>query len=764
VSQPRHVLEEFQPEKVLRTTNRSTVFRAVDPTTGRRVAVKLVHPGGPVVDEVNRSAFLYALEIARSGVIPALPRTLDFGLTPDGSAFLVTEWMDLCAPLADLRDQPPGRLVPILRQVVNAIDGLAMAGVAHLNLSPDNVLVTVDDTIRLVGCGTAAYLVGSDSGVWPGDDDRFVAPETARGDVLRREDIWLADLYSFALMSCEVLGAQVLSTEDDEPTVRIPPGIVVDDAAAEELLATSLRRLPEYRRVSLSDLRRVLACDEQGHVPVSAGTPSVAPPGFETRKIVVPQELIAIPGGGVAVELPEDFEPRLLEDDESDEPLPDAARIELVPEDEDPSSKSSLHIPWRAVATVAAALFLLVIVVGIVVGRPRTPPRPQAVAIAPTPVATEIPAPRPEEETAPQRHAGLANAEELLLTGDVSGARAAVSALSSDEIEGFSEADREVYDDLLGTLEDTDRDRARRDLVGGLEHGSVRMLRRAMAGLADLSDGDLEAEPRLRSGYERARRALRVHESLWEAKRAGRHLAVLEWSTTMIELLPNYDGSYQLREESAAALESAADAALADGDGASAIRQLEAIGSRWPDRAGLEERIARCRHRMETDGRMRSVLEAATACGARGEPDEGLRVLAAAKPSPEFIGEFAAAQSRLQEQLTALDADSPRIVLQEGFEPRFKKNTTIVVPITVTDDYRVARVVVGLRADGEADYHEIELQSAGNGSYPLEIGPDRHGNRRLSFFVSAEDRSGHRSRLGGPAEPIELVRKRWYKK
>ena len=161
---------------------------------------------------------------------------------------------------------------------------------------------------------------------------------------------------------------------------------------------------------------------------------------------------------------------------------------------------------------------------------------------------------------------------------------------------------------------------------------------------------------------------------------------------------------------------------------------------------------------------MRSVLESASAYGVRGEPDEGLRVLATVKPSPEFIGEFAAAQSRLQQQLTAVDAEPPTIALREGFEPRFKKNATIVVPITVTDDYRVVRVVVGLRADGENDYQEIELRPAGNGSYPLEIGPDRHANRKLSFFVSAEDRSGHESRLGGPSDPIELVRKRWYKK
>ena len=81
----------------------------------------------------------------------------------------------------------------------------------------------------------------------------------------------------------------------------------------------------------------------------------------------------------------------------------------------------------------------------------------------------------------------------------------------------------------------------------------------------------------------------------------------------------------------------------------------------------------------------------------RGDPEEGLRVLVRTTPSPEYANRFADVQRTLNEQIDALDAQSPDIFVPADFEFVYKKNTTLVVPITVTDDFRVERVAVHVR-------------------------------------------------------------------
>jgi hypothetical protein len=736
----------------------------MEPNTRAAVAVKLIHPAAAVVDEINRSAFLHSLEIARSGAFPALPRTLDFGLTDEDSAFLVTEWMELATPLGSLSGEPPARLVPILHQLVNAIDGLAVAGVAHLNLSLDNVLVTVDDSVRVVGFGTAAYLVGSRSRAWPGAEDRFVAPEAFRRDVLRRDKVYRADLFSLALMSCELLGAEIRAFEDSEPELRLPPAVLADNGLAEEVFAASLRRDPEAREFSLSELRQVLVCGGLDAKSEEGPLPTGAPPGFETIKIELPEAPVASPGCPADVDLPEDFEATPPEQQQSGESGGDAAPIDLIPVDDDSSRKRPVRFPWRKAATIAAAVFLLFVVVGMVKSRPRRPPRPQ-LAMA-TPPATKVAEPiEPAEEGfGPETHLGLEAAEQMLLDGDARGARDAIAALSEEEVEHLSAADREQLDRLVDSLDRVGRDRALTDLAGGLDHGSIRMLRRAVAALDELSDAEIDSRPELRSQLQRAQAALKVHQQLWDANRAEEHLLVIERAGELIELLPEYSASYEMRIEAAAVLESAAEHTISRGDFEAAIGQLEEIRRRWPERAGLEERVALCRNRIETEGRMHSVLEAAASAGTRGDPEEGLRVLAAAAPTIEFAGRFDAMRSQLENQLSTLDGEPPVIVLPEGFKLRYRKGTTIEVPITVTDDYRVERVVVALGTGGAHGFEETELSSDGNGSYTIEIGPDRHRNGKVFFFVAAEDRSGHRSQLGDASDPIILERKKWYKR
>jgi hypothetical protein len=94
----------------------------------------------------------------------------------------------------------------------------------------------------------------------------------------------------------------------------------------------------------------------------------------------------------------------------------------------------------------------------------------------------------------------------------------------------------------------------------------------------------------------------------------------------------------------------------------------------------------------------------------------------------------------------------------------FKKNATVIVPLRVRDDYRVERVVVHARNKGDDGFLQIPLAAGDDGLYHFSVTPELHGNKDVSFYVVAGDRSGHEGRLGSAEMPLTIERKKWFKK
>jgi hypothetical protein len=796
VSQVKQILDEYRLEGVVKTSVCTTVFQAIDPRTDGRVVIKLINPAGPVAEEANRSRFVQALQVAQSGDIRALPRTMDFGFTPEENAFLVTELIEPAVRLGSIAGEPPSRMVSVLVGVLDAVDELAMAGSAHLNLSPDNVLVT-DDTVRIVGLGTGAYLVGAPSGVWPAEGNRYAAPELFGRGVARRDDLWLADLYSMSLMACDLLGVDVEGHGTADPKVEVRDAGAEGAQQFESVAAVALRGDTSARTVAVSELRRAL---------VKCAFPTVEGAGaaIPAEPVVIPDKTLRIPlptaltdadaamvgsdetpvptsGGAVSetvvVPLPPTPVETPVEIAKPPEPTAEPKQIpaaEPVKEAEpDPSAQThpsagpgaGAQVPWRLVGAAVAAVVVLAVVMTLMpTGGPEPAPEPVVEPVAQLPTPTAVPAPEPVQEILPSIHPLLEQAELQLAEGDLEGARAAYEALTDEEIDQFSGVEQDIYFAVLDAVEGTDQGTALKDLRGGLKAGSIRMLRRGVAGLADLDQSEIQAEPGLREDLDHARNSLRTHERLWTANKNGNHVAVLEQSRRMISLLPDYSGSYKLRDESATAIEEQAETAIAARDFDSAVQHLESIHRFWPGRDGLVERMEWCRLEKASDVRLQDVLDRALAAGAQGDPEQGLRVLAGASASGALAGSVAEARDLLEQQLAGLDARPPEIRLPPDFTLAYKKNETVVVPITVTDDYRVERVAVHVRGPDDPAYREIELQRAADGGYPFQVTPALHGNAKLFFYVVATDRSGHAANLAGETQPLVLERKRWYRR
>jgi serine/threonine protein kinase len=797
VSQVKQILDEYRLEGVVKTSVCTTVFKAVDPQTEGRVVIKLINPAGPVAEEVNRARFLRALELARSGSIRTLPRTLDFGFTPEDNAFLVTELIEPAVPLESIAGQPPSRIVSLLVDVLDGADQLAMAGSAHLNLSPDNVLV-VGDTVRIVGFGTGAYLAGAPSGVWPVEGSRYAAPELA-GGVLRQDDLWLADLYSMALMACDLLGVEVYEAGTPEPRVRVPGVGAAGAQQFESLAAVALRGDPASRTVAISELRRALVKSVFPAVEAETVTAEAEPVDIDkTLRIPIPlptdltdadadmagDDDTPVPTSRSAVSEtvvapmppPPPAEPpaataKPAKPTVEPQRVPTARIVKEVEPDPAAQTQPSAEpraradVPWRLVGAAVAAVVLLVVVTAVIpTGGPRRGTEPVVEPVAQLPTPTAVPTPRPVLEAVPAIHPLLEEAERHLADGDLEGAQAVFEALTDDEIDQFSERENEIYETVLDAVEGTDRNTALRDLRGGLKAGSIRMLRRAVAGLADLDQAEIQGEPGLREDLDHARNALATHERLWTANKEENHVAVLEHARAMIALLPDYSGAYRLRDEAASAIDAQAEQAISARDYGAALELLEGIHRFWPEREGLVERMEWCRLEQAADRSSREQLDRALAAAAGGDPESGLQILARAKPSAGFVERFDEARIRLERQLEAMDAGSPEIVIPQDAALEFKKGDSVVVPIQVTDDYQVARVTVHFRSKESEQVEQRDLAPSGGGVYRFEVLPEMHLNKDFLFWVVAVDRGGHEGRLGSPDEPLVLDRKRWYRR
>lgn len=296
----RQVLEEFRLQKVLKTSAQCTVFQATDPRSGSTVVLKLINPATPVASEASKARFEQFATSLEQHAVSDIPKMLDHGLTPDQGAFLVVEPV-AGETLESFGDPSIARRMSLLLEVLGAVESLAAAGVTHGNLAPDNILVSSSETadqVRLLGLGTAAYLLGVRPEVWPQASTArdFLAPEVADGGCDLR-----SDLYSLTKVACDLLGLRIVDPGGDSPRVEVTDEH--GDALGEpeflcEVLATGLVRDPAARTLVANDLRdaliRAMPMDPSLVVPGAAKSPADDDVGVwdKTMRLEIPRELL----------------------------------------------------------------------------------------------------------------------------------------------------------------------------------------------------------------------------------------------------------------------------------------------------------------------------------------------------------------------------------------------------------------------------------------------------------------------------------------
>ncbi|MCA8922539.1 MAG: serine/threonine protein kinase [Planctomycetes bacterium] len=264
------------------------VFRGRQLTTGREVAIKILHNQGPPSVE-GRLRFQRETSAALRLQHPHIVRTLEGGIEGE-DAYLVMEIVHGESLKQRLTRGPcePRWALRLTEALAQALAFAHRNGVVHRDVKPANILIDEAGEPHLVDFGLAKPLHGVDdltaTGLVVGTPS-YMAPEQASG---RQAVGPLADLYALGATLYEMLTGrppfasdrtlQILVSvihDDPEPPSRVRPDL---DPELDAIVLTALAKDPSDRYPSCesfaADLRRRLS-----------DAPVVATPPCRTAKV-----------------------------------------------------------------------------------------------------------------------------------------------------------------------------------------------------------------------------------------------------------------------------------------------------------------------------------------------------------------------------------------------------------------------------------------------------------------------------------------------
>ena len=347
--------ESYRIEEKIGEGGMAAVFRGVQITLQRNVAIKVLMPGLQSTPSIIQRFFREARLLSQLSH-PNIVGIIDFGHTEDGMVYMVMEHLigatlDEVVPPVQGLEAP--RIVHFMRQICTGVASAHRRKLVHRDLKPDNIFVTPttgEETVKILDFGIARALEAdkgeprlTQKGILMGTPG-FLAPEQIQSlDADARSDIYALGAILFYMIT----GRRPYSGDTPHAIfaqqVHHPPEI--DEEEFEELMPFSdlvLRAMkidPAERYQTATELAEAVEATavasglvEEPSRPIS----TVAPiPTERTSSLDRDRQ-------------PTQVEPTrmLRSDDVEDQPGPDKSRAWIV---------------WAAVGLVAAALLAVLI-------------------------------------------------------------------------------------------------------------------------------------------------------------------------------------------------------------------------------------------------------------------------------------------------------------------------------------------------------------------------------------------------------------------
>ena len=268
--------DTYELTDVLGQGGMGRVYRAVQHPLGRVVAVKVLLPRDIPVDDAS-ARFLREARATAQLTHPNTVTVHDFGSTPEGWTYLVTECLEGRTLQSDIESKGPLDLQWVARVVEQIAGSLAEAhakGMIHRDLKPANVFLARiagrDDVVKVLDFGLAKAFAPDTSLPDITADDvvvgtaGYLAPEQIHRETLdHRTDIWALGVLLYQALTGRLpftgRKAEVLHrTLERKPP---PPSRIRGDLpeALDGVVLWALEKDAEQRPASVVELSRALS-------------------------------------------------------------------------------------------------------------------------------------------------------------------------------------------------------------------------------------------------------------------------------------------------------------------------------------------------------------------------------------------------------------------------------------------------------------------------------------------------------------------------
>jgi serine/threonine protein kinase len=268
--------DRYRIVRVLGEGGMGTVYEGEHIVIKRRVAIKALHAqfaqNPEIVARFHREA-LAATSVGHANIV----EVTDMGQFPDGSVFMVLEFLegrDWSDDIEKQGPQPAAKTIRILSQVCDALDAAHAKGIVHRDLKPENIfLITRGDNAdfaKVVDFGISKFHDSTDKSMTKTGTAMgtpyYMAPEQAQG----KKDVGKsADIYSLGVILFQALTGQFPFDDESYPmlvlkicTEPAPElGLYRPDLPRElsDIVGRCLRKDPNQRFASCGDLKAALA-------------------------------------------------------------------------------------------------------------------------------------------------------------------------------------------------------------------------------------------------------------------------------------------------------------------------------------------------------------------------------------------------------------------------------------------------------------------------------------------------------------------------
>jgi len=299
----------------------ATVYRALDPSSNREVAIKVLPPE-MLHNLITRARFKRELKLVASLEHPAIVPVYDVGEDND-QPFFVMRYMSggsLAAMIKRERFSLSDAAI-IMERLASALDHAHSKGIIHRDIKPDNVLFDAGNNPYLSDFGVAKFTEAAVSAT--GHDvmgtPAYISPEQARGEnVDHRADIYGLGAILYEMLTGErpypgdtVIGVAVQHVNDPIPDIlKARPDLPVE---VDAIIKTAMAKDKQKRYNTALDLALALnkaTFGEERTIPnlatmVDRQNTSTSP-SKRTSWIVAAMVLLAAVGGwlGLRGQLP----------------------------------------------------------------------------------------------------------------------------------------------------------------------------------------------------------------------------------------------------------------------------------------------------------------------------------------------------------------------------------------------------------------------------------------------------------------------------